>query len=244
MNFAKSMAVTGVIIFSASMQAFTQTCPVTPPATDFARTTLIPAATLNQPIEFTVASDGRLFVAERGGNIRFYNPTTGTNSIAGTFSVYLYAGSYDVGGVLGVAVSPTFASDNWLYVYYVPSATKTGAENNATGRMMYRLSRLQVLANNTINMSSEQILFDIPAIWETHNGGSLKFGGGGNLFLTTGDNDAAGCSNQYSPMDERVGFEYCDDQRSTANTNSLLGKTLRIHPEPNLVNGLYYSIPA
>ena len=195
----------------------------------------------------TVTKDGRVFVAERAGIIRVYNPTTGQASVSATFSVYLFTGTpnNDVGGILGVTVSPDFATDNWLYVYYAPLSLWNGATPDHTnGRLTYRLSRFKVLSDNTLNMSSEQILLSVPSIWETHNAGSLRFGKNADLYLAIGDNDCAGCSNQYSPMDERPGYEFSDDQRSTANTNSLLGKILRVHPVQDSINGRFYTIPA
>ncbi len=206
---------------------------------------LIPLGVLDQPVGMAVTPDGRVFVGQRNGVIIAYNPTTGGRTTAATLSVYFYtATQYDVGGIWAMSVSPNFASDNWLYVYYTPLSTKTGGDDHTTGRMTNRLSRFQILAGNTLDLASEQTIIDIPSIWETHNGASAKFGMNADLYLSLGDNDAASCSNQYSPMDERAGYSWCDDQRSTANTNSLNGKVLRIHPVQNLVNGKYYTIPA
>ena len=58
-----------------------------------------------------------------------------------------------------------------------------------------------------------------------------------NLYLTVGNNTGALLS---SSTDERPEKLHWDDQRGTANTNSLLGKILKIHPEPNGT----YTIPA
>ena len=235
------------LMLLAASTVIAQICP-DPPTTGYARQTLIAAGVAKQPVEMAVAKDGRVFVAERAGIIRVYTPSNSQNAVAATLSVYLYVttGSQnDVGGILGLAVSPNFATDNWLYVYYAPLSLWNGAaENHTSGRLTYRLSRFQVLSNNTLNLSSEQVLLSVPSIWETHNGGSMHFGKNGDLFLSIGDNDCAGCSNQYSPMDERPGYEFSDDQRSTANTNSLLGKVLRIHPVQDSVNGKLYTIPA
>jgi len=69
-----------------------------------------------------------------------------------------------------------------------------------------------------------------------HTGGSLTFGKGRELFLSTGDN--ATPFNQanskykldgYGPMDNREGFEQYDARRSSSNTNDLRGKVLRIN---------------
>jgi cytochrome c len=221
-----------------------QACPDPKPA-DFKKEVLTPLGTLKEPVEMAVTKGGQVFIAERKGVLKYYDPTTNATTVAGTFVpiMYVYSGDFDVGGLLGVAVSPDFpTSDNWVYVYYAPKGW-TGGEVQTTGKGSYRLSRFPFLAGK-LDMNAEQVMIDIPATWQTHNGGSLNFGKDGNLFLSTGDNSCAGCNDQYSPMDERPGREYTDDQRSTANTNDLRGKILRIHPEATQTNGKYYSIPA
>ncbi|MBW4719176.1 PQQ-dependent sugar dehydrogenase [Saccharothrix obliqua] len=72
------------------------------------------------------------------------------------------------GGLLGIAVSPTFAQDNTVYVYY------TAASDN-------RVSRVR-LGNGAV----EPIVTGIPKN-RFHNGGGLEFGPDGHLWATTGD---------------------------------------------------------
>ena len=54
----------------------------------------------------------------------------------------------------------------------------------------------------------------------------------GNLFLSTGDNSNPFATG-YAPIDERPGRSPWDAQKSSANTNDLRGKIIRIHPEPD-----------
>jgi glucose/arabinose dehydrogenase len=76
------------------------------------------------------------------------------------------------GGLLGLAVAPTFAQDRWLYAYL------STASDNRIVRMRYtargRLGRPQVL------------LAGIPVAGH-HNGGRLRFSPGGRLYAGTGD---------------------------------------------------------
>jgi glucose/arabinose dehydrogenase len=75
------------------------------------------------------------------------------------------------GGLLGLAVAPTFHNDRWLYAYLT-----TGSDNRIV-RMKYvdgRLGRKHVL------------LAGIPKAIH-HNGGRLAFGPGGLLYASTGD---------------------------------------------------------
>jgi cytochrome c len=65
------------------------------------------------------------------------------------------------------------------------------------------------------------------------------FGPDKNLYVSTGDNTSPFESDGFSPSDETPGRSPFDAQKSSANTNDLRGKILRIHPEPDGT----YSIP-
>jgi cytochrome c len=225
-----------------SLEIQSQTCPAAQ-ASDFKKETLSTGAVLKQPIELSVAKDGKVFVVERAGDIHLYDPATSQVTLALHMDVYLHSGAYDVGGPLGIAVAPNFPTDNWVYIYWAPKSGFTGSANKESGKVLYRLARYR-FAGGKIDINTEQTLFEVPSRWETHNGGSLKFGKDGDLYLSTGDNDNPGCSEQYSPMDEQPGHFWCDDQGTTANTNDLRGKIIRIHPEEvKQANNLYYTIP-
>ena len=73
-----------------------------------------------------------------------------------------------------------------------------------------------------------------------HEAGSLAFGPGGELYISTGDNTNPFESNGFNPIDERPGRAIFDAQRSAGNTNDLRGKILRIKPQPDGT----YEIPA
>ncbi|MEV0679967.1 PQQ-dependent sugar dehydrogenase [Actinosynnema sp. NPDC050436] len=73
------------------------------------------------------------------------------------------------GGLLGIAVSPTFTTDNTVYIYY------TAASDN-------RVSRLRIGGGG----APEPIVTGIPKN-RFHNGGGLQFGPDGFLWATTGD---------------------------------------------------------
>ena len=62
-----------------------------------------------------------------------------------------------------------------------------------------------------------------------HVGGDIVFDGAGNLLLSTGDDTNPFESDGYTPIDERAGRNPAfDAQRTSANTNDLRGKILRI----------------
>ncbi|MFC8503464.1 PQQ-dependent sugar dehydrogenase [Pedococcus sp. NPDC057267] len=75
------------------------------------------------------------------------------------------------GGLLGVAVSPTFSRDHRVFVYY------TGEQDNRVVRLTFTDGRAT---------SFVPVLTGIPKAG-IHNGGRLAFGPDGYLYVTTGD---------------------------------------------------------
>jgi glucose/arabinose dehydrogenase len=75
------------------------------------------------------------------------------------------------GGLLGVAVSPDFATDRTVFVYF------TAAEDNRVARLAFEDGR---------TTSPRAILTGIPKAGN-HNGGRLAFGPDGHLYVATGD---------------------------------------------------------
>lgn len=82
-------------------------------------------------------------------------------------------------------------------------------------------------------MESEKVILEVPVQREEccHTGGSIAFDADGNLYVSTGDNTNPHESNGYNPTDERPGRSAWDAQKSSANTNDLRGKILRIRPQ-------------
>jgi glucose/arabinose dehydrogenase len=173
---------------------------------------------ITDPMELGVARDGRVFIAERQGAIKLWEPATGTARMVGYLPVRMTIED----GLLGLTLDPNFERNGWLYVYYAP----------ADGGPQ-RLARL-TFHDGQIDPASERVLLEIPIQQEEccHSGGSLTFGPDGTLYLSTGDN-----SDPYplggSPLDERPGHKAGDAQRTSANTNDLRGKILRIRPLPD-----------
>ena len=172
---------------------------------------------LDEPTEMTILPDGKIIFIERKGAVKLYNPSDGKVNLINTFKV----GTKFEDGMIGLAADPDFAKNNWLYVFY--SHPERSA--NVLSRFVFK--------DGKIDESSEKELLEVVTQRETccHTGGSLAFGPGGNLFISTGDNTSPFESDGYSPSDERAGRSPFDAQKSSANTNDLRGKVLRIHPE-------------
>ena len=103
---------------------------------------------------------GRVHLVRKNGTRKHVGTVRGVGSDVGE------------GGLLGLAVSPRFREDRWVYAYY------TSGSDNRIVRMKYvdgRLRRKQDLLLAGIPMST------------IHNGGRLLFTPGGLLLASTGD---------------------------------------------------------
>ncbi|RKP53075.1 carbohydrate-binding protein [Cohnella endophytica] len=181
---------------------------------------------LQGPLGLDFAPDGRMFFIEIGGNVKVYSPTTELTTIAATLKVV----SGNEQGLLGMALDPGFAKNNWMYLYYSP----VGPDNED------RISRFEV-KGDTVDLKSEKVVLRVPTQREEccHHGGDLEFDQAGNLYLSTGDNTNPFASDGYAPIDESAGRSAWDAQRTAGSKNDLRGKILRIKPEKDGT----YSIP-
>ncbi|SDT39587.1 Protein of unknown function [Jiangella sp. DSM 45060] len=170
----------------------------------------------SNPMELAVADDGRVLYIDRNGAVRLIRPD-GSATTAGTLSVY----TGQEFGLMGIALDPDFTTNGWVYLTYAP----------AGGEAIDRVSRF-TLTGETLDLASETVIIEYPTnrVECCHAGGALEFDNDGNLYLTTGDNTNPFASSGYAPIDERPGRELWDAQRTSANTNSLSGKVLRITP--------------
>jgi cytochrome c len=224
-----------------------------PPDSEFEKVTLndLPG----EPMDLAVLPDGRVLHSTRPGELWLHNPATGRNTLAATFNVY----RHDEEGLQSVALDPNFSENNWVYVYYSPPLN-TPVDDPVTPRNegdapffgsaadfepykgLIRLSRFR-FTGARLDMRSEQQIIDVPVDRGIccHVGGDIVFDSAGNLILSTGDDTNPFESDGYTPIDERADRNPAfDAQRTSANTNDLRGKLLRIRVGQR--GG--YSIPA
>lgn len=176
---------------------------------------------LNEPMELTVAPDGRVFFTERTGKFYMYDPVARQTKLLYDFPVK--AVEKYLNGLIGITLDPDFKQNNYIYFFYT---------SNTDDQYHQNISRFK-LTNNNLDTTSEKVIIKVPIDLEVsaHTGGSLAWDKNKNLFISTGDNTTPFESDGYAPIDEREGRKAFDAQRSAGNPNDLRGKILRIHPE-------------
>jgi len=148
-------------------------------------------ASVAVPTALAFTPDGRLLITTQGGQLRVYQNGALVATPALDLGSRLCTNSER--GLLGVAVDPNFAANNFIYLYYTFNkfnTCPTGQPTNASNPVN-RVARFVLAANNTVSVSSEVILIDnIISPNGNHNGGDLQFGKDGLLYASVGDGGA------------------------------------------------------
>ncbi|MEV4526279.1 carbohydrate-binding protein [Streptosporangium sp. NPDC049304] len=194
------------------------------------------AAETGEPMGLTVLPNRGVLHTSRDGTIR-YTDVLGNTKVALTIPVY----THDEEGLQSIKADPNFASNRWVYVYYAPPLSTPAGDAPASGTAaqfapfngVNRLARYTVNADHTLNAASAVTVLDVPTSRGMccHVGGDIDFDAAGNLYLSTGDDTNPFDSSGYTPIDERTDRNPAyDAQRTSANSNDLRGKVLRIRP--------------
>jgi glucose/arabinose dehydrogenase len=136
------------------------------------------ASGITRPTAMEFAPDGRLFIAQQGGQLRVVQ----NGSLLPTPFVSLTVNSSGERGLLGIAFDPNFASNNFIYLYYtVP-----------TDPIHNRVSRFTANGNVAVG-GSELPILDLENLTAAtnHNGGAIHFGSDGKLYVAVGENATA-----------------------------------------------------
>jgi len=182
--------------------------------------------TLVDVMELSITDKGLVLFIERGGSVKLWSREGEHSILVGKIGVF--RGLED--GLLGIALDKSFADTGWVYLYYAEERTYVDERGRKTGTN--RISRF-TLSGDRIDPLSERVLLGVPTERDQccHSAGSLAVDRHGNLLIATGDNTQPAGTDGYAPLDERVGREAWNSQRSAGNANDLRGKILRIHPE-------------
>ena len=164
------------------------------------------------PVEITHAGDSRLFVLEQTGRIKILN-TNGTVNATPFLNISTIISSGGERGLLGLAFHPNYSTNGYFFVNYTNTAGNTV------------IARYSVSGNPDIASTTGTILMTITQPFSNHNGGCLKFGPDGYLYIAMGDGGSAG-----------------DPGNRAQNINENLGKMLRI--DVNATIAPFYVNPA
>jgi cytochrome c len=192
----------------------------------FTPVVLVPPGELDEPMAFEVTKTGQVYIIERKGALKRYDPATKTTTLIATIPVNTkYTSAAGVQreaeeGLVGLTLDPGFEKNRWIYMLYAdPEVAK------------HVLARWEVSGDTLVEESKKVVLeYGVQRESCCHTGGGMTWDAKGNLYLTVGNNTGNSMGAQ---TDERPGRRPWDDQRGAANTNDLRGKILRIHPEPD-----------
>ena len=142
---------------------------------------------------------------------------------------------YDFDAPTGAAVTDASGAGNDGRVVATGARAACPATEASTATCGELLLSRFTMVGETLDLDSERVLLRVPHQRDTccHTTGDLAFDAAGNLYVSTGDDTRPWDSSGYTPIDERAGRNAWDAQRTSANTNDLRGKILRIHPEPD-----------
>jgi len=153
-----------------------------------------------------------LYVVERQGTVRIVRDGQVLSSPALDIRDRVTSDGEEQ-GLLSVAFPPDFQTSHQAYAYY------TGKDQDQ------HVVAFTVADDGSFDAESERPILHMDDFASNHNGGLLLFGPDGRLYIGTGDGGIAD-----------------DPHRNGQNTDSLLGKILRIDPRPG--DGRPYSVHA
>ncbi len=158
---------------------------------------------ITAPTDIQHAGDGsgRLFLVQQNGIVRLYRP--GALAPQPFLDIRNKTRASGEQGLLGLAFPPGFAQKQRLYVNYTDL-------NGDTVISMFRVSANPDIAD----AASESVLLRIDQPFANHNGGQLRFGPDGYLYVGMGDGGSGG-----------------DPFNNGQSLGTLLGKILRLDTE-------------
>lgn len=151
---------------------------------------------LTVPWGLAFVPNGDILVTERPGRVRLIRNGQLVPAAVATIAVSTQAES----GLLGIALHPDFATNRFFYVY--ETVDQAGTPVNRVERF--------VLAADGLTATPDKIIFDGASAAQFHDGGRIRFGPDGMLYIGIGD---------------------ARDPNSAQNASSPNGKVLRLTPE-------------
>ena len=138
------------------------------------------ATGFTQPLEIVNAGDTRLFVVEKTGKIKILNSNGITNATP-FLDVSALVTTNSERGLLGLAFHPNYVTNGFFFINYTDLSGNTN------------IARYSVNATNTdVAQTTGSIILTVNQPFDNHNGGSIKFGPDGFLYIGMGDGGSGG----------------------------------------------------
>jgi glucose/arabinose dehydrogenase len=191
---------------------------------------------LAAPMMLTGSPDtrGRLFVVDQVGLVRIVTRDgvllekpfldLGDRMVA-------LSPSYDERGLLGLAFHPRFEDNGRFYVFY-SAPLRAGAPAGWSHTNRVSEFRVSAADPDAADPASERIILEVDNPAQNHNGGQIRFGPDGYLYIPLGDGGGAG----------DTGTGHTPGTGNAQDLTSLHGKVLRIDVDTT-GTGKEYAIP-
>ncbi|MFB8119763.1 PQQ-dependent sugar dehydrogenase [Streptomyces sp. NPDC056465] len=200
----RSSAIIGAIALVASLALTTASADEPAAPRQSAKVALKKVATAQNPTAGTAGPGGTVWIAERAGKVRVLKGSTLGKPVLDISAETTTDGER---GLLGVAFDKKFAH---FYISF------TDLEGTSTvDEFAVRGGKIQPNSRRTVLTQTQP--------YSNHNGGDIKFGPDGYLYIALGDGGSGG-----------------DPDGNGQNLDTLLGKLLRIDPR----GGTPYAIPS
>ncbi|MFD2866729.1 PQQ-dependent sugar dehydrogenase [Mucilaginibacter antarcticus] len=202
--------------------------PVTPadetaPALNFSAQAVVNG--LQSPVDMAFLGNGDMLIAEQSGKVRLVrNGKLQAQPVLDLSSKFNKLLPVDVRGLLGIALHPKFNSNRKIYVFYTaPTSLDKIDHTNIIAEYVLPKDMSQLDANNG------KVILTTDQPGQGDNGGCLRFGPDGYLYLAIGDGGGGG--DRHGPVG------------NGQNLNTLLSKILRIDVNTAATMNVAYSIP-
>ncbi|HJM90230.1 MAG TPA: PQQ-dependent sugar dehydrogenase [Dehalococcoidia bacterium] len=133
----------------------------------------------DNPVDLGPYPGDRVYVVEQGGRVLLQRPgVEGQSVLLDIRDLVLRQGFEE--GLLSVTLDPAFTSNGYIYAYY-----------SAPGPRRSVLARFTV-TSDVASVASRLVIVEVAQPYQNHNGGTVRFGPDGMLYLGLGDGGSGG----------------------------------------------------